>query len=340
MPLRTWPPVYGLAAATGIAGLLLLAVGCSSRPTGDPASGPSRRVVAYVANVSPTGEFCRLPEGCQFRLIDPRTGGDEMVFPVADIPRNIFWDPGFTGVHFRLGTKLYHSAWQKGAQPAQVLELPEVLTRRAETIEDIWQDSTTKKWRIKSLEYEGEGAERRAIAGAWEFDTASGNWVVLDKEPTECECGDCPCAEIMNRWREPAPRVSAREAIENMGIEWHLERSRPGEDWKEGQYGFISQAFPNTNYEVRVVQGDHFHAFAPVKVDLGNGTEPQTVFTGGRPCGDQVAFQEEDGFLLLIAEYTGSCASIINLSNAQATASLPYSTISALWVNRPAQESR
>ena len=82
--------------------------------------------------------------------------------------------------------------------------------------------------------------------------------------------------------------------------------------------------------------GDSYHAIAPITVNTGTGNEPVTVYAKGSACGDQIAFKEEDGFVLLAAEFTGGCARVVNLQSGQIVANLPETAPQALWANRPA----
>ncbi|HUS12302.1 MAG TPA: hypothetical protein VMZ30_17680 [Pyrinomonadaceae bacterium] len=318
---------------------LVLLTACNARPAGKNSSASqSRRVISYVANISPTGEFCRQPDGCQWRMIDPRTGSDELIMPLEGIPLNVWWNPEYTQVYYRLESKLFRTAWRVGAKPEMVFTVNEVLARKPDTvitIEDIWQDGATGKWRLKTLQYEGVGENERAVAGVWEHEPNGQQWFVLDKQPTECGCGDCACASVMNKWIEPRPRVALHELLDTMRAAWHLDRASADEDWAEGRRSFISLASPRVSYEFDLVFGDSYHAMAPFVLQRGGSSGPQTIYPKGGPCGDQLSFAEEAGFLLLTAEYTGACGRVVNLQSGATIASLPETAKYAAWLERP-----
>jgi hypothetical protein len=311
---------------------------CSpNSPVRESTALPSRRVIAYLANVSATGESCRVPDGCEWRMVDPHSGHDELIMTLAGVPLNVWWDPAFTVVHYRLASKLYRAAWSVGANPEEVITVPAVLARRPDIIVDLWKDATSGKWRIKSLDYEGTGNDERAIASVWEYNAQTDDWVVLDRQPSECGCGDCPCAEIMNHWVRPAPRAALHELLDNMRVASHLEGASAREEWAEGRRAFNSTTFPDTSYQLNLILGDSYHAMAPFVLSRGGGKKPQTIYDKGGACGDQLAFQKEEGFLLLTAEFTGGCARLVNLSSGHAVVNLPATTQSAVWANRPQQ---
>lgn len=303
--------------------LLLLAVSSS------PAEAQESRQIAYLANL--TGEeTCGAP-GCEWRLFDPATGADRVLLTLPQIPRDVFWDARFQSVYYRVDRNLFRAAWEWDARPEVLLELPAELGT-ADSVVEFWRDAETNRWRIKALQY----VKDTPIAGVWEFVPEELKWVVLEKQPTECECGGCPCADIVNNLVHRSEDVLLSELLERMRIEFHLPEKEPREGWAERTYEFPSATIAEATISVNGEWGDTFHAMAPLTYrNSVLGTE-KVIYAAQEPCYDQIAFEEQGRFLLVVAEYTGGCARVTDLRTGALVRALPAGSIRAVWVTPPA----
>lgn len=279
------------------------------------------------------GEGECLPAGCQWRVLDPATGKDELLMQLAGPPLNVYWDRDQTIVHYRLGDKLYRLPWKFGAQSESILSLPSQVVHVPEAVVDIWRDRQNGAWRIKTL----ESIEGQPMAGVWEYSYSGGEWSVLKRIPTECECGDCPCANVVNDMVQPESRIALDELLEAMRVATYLERIRPGEPWNDGSHEIPSTTARDAAIRFEVALGDTYHAMAPL-VYLGKARGEQKIIYGkNEPCYDQLAFQEDGGFLLVAAEFSGGCARVVAMHSGEILTTLAETSKHAVWINPPAR---
>lgn len=243
---------------------------------------------------------------------------------------NVHWDSGFTAVYFRAADKAYRLAWKFGAQPEELFRFPGPLRAIPDAIVDFWRDSQSGAWRMKTL----ESVDNQPVAGVWEYSATTQRWTVLKKMPTECECGGCPCADVVNHFVRRADAWPLVDLLESMRVEHHLQRVEPGGVWSEGARVFSFPSAAGGAIRVDVSLGDTYHAMAPL-VYLNERGEERVIYGKDEPCYGQLAFGEEGGFLLVAAEYTGECARVVEIQTGKTLATFPTSSKDAVWMKLP-----
>jgi hypothetical protein len=279
---------------------------------GNDGSAPGSAIVAYVSGTISRG--CPA-EGCEWRVFDPAAGEDRLLLRVPAFPHNVYWTEDFAWVYYRAGDRFFRAEWRWGAGPEELVQFPAHLTEGYQNIVEVWHDLESERWRMKTYEW----LNNTDTAGVWEYVPEEQRWDVLTKVPTECEGVGRPCTDVVNDYVHKNDVISLNELLTKMRVEYRLQ-----------ELGLTA----GTGVRARVELGDTLHAMAPLLYVSRDGTE-ETVYSEDEECYKQIAFQEEGGFLLVTAEYTGSCAKVIEMRTGKTVGALSEVASGAVWVQAP-----
>jgi hypothetical protein len=293
------------------------------------AAGSPVSVVAYVANLGLAG--C-VPPGCEWYALQPPTGRRERIFPLPGPPLNVFWDPDFSTVYYRVGDTGYRQPWHVGGIPERLFGVPAQLVASPdaiqEPIDDLWRDRDSGAWRLLSV----LNRDTQPETTVWEYSSTTRGWSVLGSSMS-CDRTAVSCDPI-EALVAPERRTTLRDLQAGMRVERHLERAEPGGAWNEGPHVFPSTTVPGTSVRVGVLLGDTFHAWAPL-VYLNRQGVASPIYETVEGCYEQVAFEEASGFLLVAEEFTGACARLVDMGTGRIVAALPSTSQHAVWVRAP-----
>lgn len=291
-------------------------------------SAPGSPIVAYVVGTSDQG--CPAG-GCEWRVYDPATGEDRLLLPLPAFPHNVYWTADFAWIYYRADEQFFRAEWRWGAEPEKLVRFPSHLSEGSENIVEVWHDLESGRWRMKTYEW----LNRTDTAGVWEYMPEERRWTVLTKVPTECEAVGRPCTDVVNDYVHKNDVISLNELLTRMRVEYRLaDHGLEVHEDNEGVYLFPSQAAPGVGVRARVELGDTLHAMAPL-LYVGPGDTEKVIYSDDEGCYDQVAFQEEEGFLLVSAEYRGQCSKVIEMRTGRIVRSLSEQASRAVWVQAP-----
>jgi hypothetical protein len=312
-----------------IAAFAVIGVAVGATVSNPARSEPPRgAIVFYLTGLSSTEEMCAAGS-CEWRTFDPRTGEDHLFLALPTPPSHAFWNTGFGAFHYLRDGTLYRAAWRYGAKPQSIVELPRSLDQPHEHAVEIWHDEERGAWTLTTLSYSNGGGE---IAHVWEQSATDKSWRRTRSVPSHCNKTGPPCMPEVGQSSELSKRISLEQIQNEMRIGAHLVWT--GQDsGEEKLYDLRSRSEPESTVRVRMGFGDSAHAMQPLSLVLASGEE-HTVELGA-DCGQQLAFYDVDGFLLLGTEYAGRCSKLVNLRTGRIVRSLPERSRGAVWVPPP-----
>lgn len=297
----------------------------------------------------------------EWRLYRPDINEEYVFQRLPKRPDQIIWQRGSRAAFYLSGRILYKVEWRLGSKAEQQVRLPELQT--VDQLGDIWIDKNTGKWRISTIEpldprevltvkergqervyfvYKGQRIpatgrfykEYPYVASVQEYNSDD-NWRVIAARTTGCEMADDPCLSVMDDLVQKSGSVSDIELRESARIE-NYEASL---QWLRGDMGDGIAFLPSDSQaggglEVRVHTGDSPHAIAPLFFVNKTKAERLPIYQREEGCGEQIAFAEKNGYLLVGSEYDLKCARAVDMRTGKTIKVFPKESTS-LWINFP-----
>lgn len=280
------------------------------------------KVIAYVDT---TGGHSR------WRVLDPRTGADTLLFAMAGDPDAILWDASRTHVEYSVGNSVYRAEWRVGATPALIAHIPdsiEVCNYRFRADSNRWEVYTLRE--LGRMTWSSDSVNDACAYGTWT--SVDGlHWTHTSADTAECEEPDCGAP---HRRFDVAPGFSGPdEVLAPIGPEG--QNINP-----DSQDSFERYFVPNAPGSSRGVEITYFWATtdaepvcAPVSwVDHATGARRTLCEPSAAGSLESVRVTESCG-LALVASMNGTL--LVDLDTGRDFRALPAGGTSFLWVPIP-----
>ena len=287
---------------------------------------------ATVPDESDTSEERLAGSRWQWRIFDPASGRDTLVFDLPAFPTRIRWNFTFDSVEFLLSNRILFAPWRIGDRPRVMARLP-----GKDPVCDFWQGRSIR-WHILTEREVNQSigpdmVRILRIVTQWDQST-SGRWRIASVDTLEGE-GGCFAEGLVSGSAEGHVRVAA--LLDSMRIGYKRASVMAGSDGSADSDPLVrvsSEIDSLLGVEVRLGFGDSGHAMAPVTwVDRGRNTR-HLVFADSLRA-PQVGLAERGGFMLIASEYSGSFPAVVDLRSGRVLLSVTRPSARAVWVAAP-----
>jgi hypothetical protein len=295
---------------------------------------PSRRVVSYLVSGTPG-------EGSQWRIFDPVSKRDTLYMTLPTFPQHVRWDSTFASVEFVIGKRIARAEWRGGAKIRELDDLP-----ADSSLCDFWFDASGRVHVLTQHEVElpsPPGYQYTTnVATRWDRE-GSGAWRKAVIDSGGDSYGGCFSTPRLESGAARPRVVTITAILDSMRIGNYRDSvisGSPGDPLSDpnGRVWITSNLDPSIGLEMRAGFGDTYHAMEPfIWVDRRSDTR-KTVYEEGQSHNDtsgQLAFGERDGFLLVVAEFSGGYPAVVDMRTGEVLFKSDRQSAQAVWVPAP-----
>ncbi len=308
---------------------------CSA--TAGAAPPPSRHVVSYLVSIGDSTDngvpayygvpFSRGPDHpWQWRIFDPVSKRDTLFMNLPSYPMRVRWDSSFTSVEFVAGGRIVRAPWRLGTKTRDMADLPP-----DSLVCDFWFDTSGRLHVLTQTDLEGSGDG--VVAKRWDRGS-SGQWTVAVVDTGNEHYGGCFSSPRLESGATRPRDVTVTALLDSMRIGDYSDSGIES----SALVWIASNLGPSIGLEMGTATGDSYHAAEPVIwVDSKRGLR-KTVYAKGQSQDDaagQLAFGYREGFLLVVAEYSGAYPAVVDMRSGEVLFKSDRQSSQAVWVPAP-----
>lgn len=309
---------------------------------------PSHNVVSYLVSTGSEpdqwaslgmGPFSPTPaHPWQWRIFDPVSKRDSLFMDLPSYPMRVRWDSSFTSVEFIAGGRIVRAPWRWGAQMRGMADLP-----ADSLLCDFWFDTEGRVHVLTQQESEESSPEgyQYTIGIATRWDRGNGGkWSAAVVDTGGDQYGSCFTSPRLESGASRPLTVSVTALLDSMRIGNYRDSTLQAEggdrDWSLVWIG--STVDPSIGLEMKAGFGDSYHAKEPIVWVNRAQNRRETVYPEGQSQNEtsgQLAFGERDGFLLVVAEFSGGYPAVVDMRTGEVLFKSDRQSAQAVWVPAP-----